>query len=92
VGALGAERHDRWLQELLAGAAGEGGVARRRWESRAEAAAGRPPAGRGSSPAAVGEQPDGCGWEGRKRKWLWYQVGMEALTLIRVGCSISRLR
>jgi hypothetical protein len=36
-----------------------------------------------------GEQPGGCGWEGRERNWLWYQVGMETLTLTGVGQSIK---
>jgi hypothetical protein len=33
-------------------------------------------------------------WVGGKRekKWLWYQVGIKTLTLIRVGCGINRLR
>jgi hypothetical protein len=29
---------------------------------------------------------------GKKLIWLWYQVGMETLTLIRVGFEINRLR
>ena len=67
--SVGAELARRGLQELLAGATGEGGAVHRLWKSRAEAAAGRPLAGRGSSPAAVGWREEREAGSGTKLEW-----------------------